>query len=390
MTRVESGVGSPAALRAANRRRVLDVLRRRGPASQAEVARCTGLSRATISNIVRELVDSERVVVRGSAAGRRAEVALNPAAGLVAGVDFGHRHLRVALADLGHAIGGEDARLLTSDHGADEDIPLAEKLLDELLAAAGASRAALLGVGLGLPAPVDPATGRIRAPAILPGWSGVPAAEALSARLGVPVLVDNDANLGALGELTWGAGVGARNLVYVKAATGVGAGLVLEGELYRGTGGAAGEIGHIVVDERGPLCQCGDRGCLETIAGADAILALLRTAYGAEVGLPEVIARALAGDPGCHRVLADAGRAIGVAVAGLCNLLAPERVVLGGTLASAGGVVLGPLRDVVRRHAMPGIAEQVSIVGGRLGERAELLGAVASVLRAADRTPQLS
>jgi predicted NBD/HSP70 family sugar kinase len=389
----ESGVGSPASLRSANRQRVLDQLRTAGLVSQAEIARRTGLSRATVSNIVRELRDSDWITVRSSAGDatgheggrRRAGIALNQRAGLALALDFGHRHLRAAVADLGHTVLAEDHRALPADHGADDDLPLAADVVNELLAAVGAPRTAVIGAGMGLAGPVDPVTGEVRSPAILPGWVGVPARAAMSERLGVPVLVDNDANLGALGELTWGSGVGARHLLYVKAATGVGAGLILDGRLYRGSGGIAGEIGHVTVDDRGALCQCGDRGCLETMAGSEALLSLLRSSYGRDITVADAIARAAGGDSGCRRIIADAGRAIGVAVAAACNVLAPERVVVGGTLAAAGAILLAPMRDVVRRHAMHTISANAGIVAGALGERAEVLGALALVLRSADR-----
>lgn len=390
--RVASGVGSPASLRSANRQRVLDLLRTTGSVSQSEIARRTGLSRATVSNIVRELRESDWITVRtlpdavGNDTGRRGtRIALNQRAGLVMALDFGHRHLRAAVADLGHNVLREDHRELPADHGAEEDLPLAAGVVDSLLVAVGATRSAVLGVGMGLAGPVDPVTGEVRSPAILPGWVGVPAKAAMSEQLGLPVLVDNDANLGALGELTWGAGVGARHLLYVKASYGVGAGLILDGRLYGGSGGIAGEIGHVTVDDRGALCQCGDRGCLETMAGSEALLSLLRRSYGADLTITDAIDKAVGGDSGCRRIIADAGRAIGIAVAAACSLLAPERVVIGGTLAAAGAILLAPMRDVVRRHAMHTISDNAQIVAGALGQRAEVLGGLALALRSADR-----
>lgn len=389
--RADTGVGSTASLRTANRQRVLELLRTAGLVSQSEIARRTGLSRATVSNIVRELRDSDWITDRSQGdsgerrGGPRRGVALNQRAGLVLALDFGHRHLRAAVADLGHTVLAEDSRDLPPDHGAEEDLPLAAQVVEALLAGIGAPRTAVLGVGMGLAGPVDPATGEVRSPAILPGWVGVPAKSAMSERLELPVLVDNDANLGALGELTWGSGAGARHLLYVKAATGVGAGLILDGRLYRGSGGIAGEIGHVTVDDRGPLCQCGDRGCLEAMAGSEALLALLRASHGPDLTIGAAIDRALGGDSGCRRIIADAGRAIGVAVAAACNVLAPERVVIGGTLAAAGTLLLAPMRDVVRRHAMHTISDNASIVAGALGQRAEVLGGLALALRSADR-----
>jgi predicted NBD/HSP70 family sugar kinase len=170
----------------------------------------------------------------------------------------------------------------------------------------------------------------------------------------------------------------------VQAATGIGAGLVLGGRIYHGATGAAGELGHIPVDETGPICRCGNRGCLETLAGAEAVLEPLRRRRAELRTLRDVIERAGEGDRACARVIEDAGRALGRGVAGACNLLAPERVVVGGELSRAGELLLEPLRAALRRAAV-GSMRDVPVVAGVLGERAEVLGAVALVLRGAQR-----
>ena len=164
----------------------------------------------------------------------------------------------------------------------------------------------------------------------------------------MPVIADNDANLGALAELTWGAARGFSDVIYIKVASGVGAGLVVNGELYRGAAGTAGEIGHMTLDERGAVCRCGNRGCLETIVGGEALLRLLGPTHGPDLTLPEMVRRALDGDPASRRVVVDAGRSLGIAVASLCNLLAPAAVVIGGELATAGDLLLDPIREALR------------------------------------------
>jgi predicted NBD/HSP70 family sugar kinase len=203
----------------------------------------------------------------------------------------------------------------------------------------------------------------------------------MSDALGRRVEVENDANLGALSEWMWGAGRGAENMAYLKVATGIGAGFIIRDRPYTGTSGTAGEIGHTVIDPSGPICRCGNRGCLETVAGSAAILAALRGTFGADATIGEAIARALDGHAGCARAIADAGTAIGTAVATLCNLFNPERIVVGGDLAAAGPLLIEPLREAMRRGAVRSAAEDVSVVEGTLGERAEVLGAVALVLR---------
>ena len=199
--------------------------------------------------------------------------------------------------------------------------------------------------------------------------------------LGHPVQVENDASLGALSEWMWGAGQGADDMAYLKLATGIGSGLIVRGQPDGGIGGTAGEIGHTVIDPRGPICRCGNRGCLETLAGSEAILASLRDAFEEPISLVDVIAQAREGHAGARRAIGDAGAHIGSAVATLCNLINPQCVIVGGDLAAAGDLVLTPLAEALRRGAVRSAADDVTVLEGDLGDRAEVLGAVALVLR---------
>ncbi|MGY0057636.1 ROK family transcriptional regulator [Streptomyces sp. LZ34] len=374
--------GSQSSLHRANLERVVRAVRMAGSLTQAEIARTTGLSAATVSNIVRELKDGGTVeVTPTSAGGRRARsVSLSGDAGIVVGVDFGHTHLRVAIGNLAHQVLAEESEPLDVDASASQGLDRAEHLVSRLIAATGISQEKVVGVGLGVPAPIDVETGTLGSTAILPGWAGTNPRDDLAQRLGVPVHVDNDANLGALGELVWGAGRGVADLAYIKVADGVGAGLVISGQIYRGPGGTAGEIGHITLDESGPVCRCGNRGCLETFAAARYVLPLLYSSHGADLTVERMVQLARDGDPGCRRVIADVGRHIGSGVANLCNLINPSRVVLGGHLAEAGELVLGPIRESVARYAIPSAARRLSVMPGALGGRAEVLGALALVL----------
>ncbi|MGW8890099.1 ROK family transcriptional regulator [Streptomyces sp. NPDC055749] len=374
--------GSQTSLHRANLERVVRAVRMAGSLTQAEIARSTGLSAATVSNIVRELKDSGTVeVTPTSAGGRRARsVSLSGDAGIVVGVDFGHTHLRVAVGNLAHQVLAEESEPLDVDASSAQGFGRAEQLVNRLIASTGIAPDKVIGVGLGVPGPIDVESGTLGSTSILPGWTGINPSEELSARLGVPVYVDNDANLGALGELVWGSGRGVKDLAYIKVASGVGAGLVIDGSIYRGPGGTAGEIGHITLDESGPVCRCGNRGCLETFAAARYVLPLLQPSHGPDLTMERVVQLAREGDPGCRRVIGDVGRHIGSGVANLCNLLNPSRVVLGGSLAEAGELVLGPIRDSVSRYAIPSAARQLSVLPGALGGRAEVLGALALVL----------
>ncbi|MEU1819082.1 ROK family transcriptional regulator [Streptomyces roseifaciens] len=374
--------GSQSSLHRANLERVVRAVRRAGSLTQAEIARATGLSAATVSNIVRELKDGGTVeVTPTSSGGRRARsVSLSGDAGIVVGVDFGHTHLRVAIGNLAQRVLAEDAEPLDVDASAAQGLDRAEQLVRRLIDDVGIDPGKIIGVGLGVPGPIDVETGTLGSTAILPGWAGTNPRDELAARLNVPVHVDNDANLGALGELVWGAGRGAADLAYIKVASGVGAGLVINGQIYRGPGGTAGEIGHITLDESGPVCRCGNRGCLETFTAARYVLPLLHSAHGTDLTVTRMVQLAREGDPGCRRVISDVGRHIGSGVANLCNLLNPRRVVLGGDLADSGELVLAPIRESVSRYAIPSAARQLEVVPGALGGRAEVLGALALVL----------
>lgn len=380
----QSDLGSSSS----SRSRLLDALRASGTTSRAELARRTGLSRTTISSLVGQLIDEGLVretEPNGSApaaSGGRppALVQLDRRAGCAVGLDFGKTHLTVAVADLGHEVLAERRVPLTGEHDAEADIALGIELFEETIAAADVARDAVIGVGLGLPGPVHQSTGTVGSGAILPGWVGVQASTVVSERLGLPVHVDNDANLGALAEHLWGAGRGATEMIYLKIATGIGAGFLFGGAVYAGVGGTAGEIGHMILDEDGPVCRCANRGCLETLASGEACVELLKPTLGDDLTVEQLIALTQQGEPAAERVVADAGRHIGRAVANLINVLNPRRVVVGGEMAACGDVLLEPLRAEALRHAIRSAADDVEVVPAQHGDRAEVLGALALVL----------
>ncbi|MCW2883328.1 MAG: nagC 5 [Streptosporangiaceae bacterium] len=221
--------GSQAWLRAANQRRVVKAVRGTEEMTQSGIARATGLSAATVSNIVRELRDQGVLVVTPtSAGGRRAQVvSLSSRTGLLLGADFGHTHLRVVVGNLAHEVLAESAIPLDVDASADDGLASTERLADAMLEALGGERSSILGLGVGLPGPIDLATGTLGSSTILPGWVGVNPVAELTRRFGPSVCVDNDANVGALAETTWGAARGCSNAVYVKIGWGVGAGVVI-------------------------------------------------------------------------------------------------------------------------------------------------------------------
>ncbi len=364
-------------LREANLRRILEAVSLDHGLSQAEVARRTGLSRATVSNLVAEL--RRRGLIGPGEAGlsgrRTLEVAV-PQGGAVVGIDYGFRHVTVGIADLGGRVLADEEHALPLDFDVEESLQEARSMLGQLLGRAGVTLEEIQQVGVGFPAPIDRITGRVGWHAILHRWAELDPRATLEAAFGVPAVIDNDCNLGALGELRQGAGRGFHDLIYVNAGNGVGAGFILGGRLHRGAAGSAGEIGHMTVDPYGQTCRCGNRGCVDTVVGTEGFLEPLRSVYGAPLDVAQVIELAGQGDPRCQRAVTDAGRALGAVVADLCNLLSPQRVIVAGPIFRAGELILEPLREAVQHRSVPAAARAVEIVSSHLDQRAEVVGAI--------------
>lgn len=316
-------------------------------------------------------------------------VGLTRTSGLAVGIDLGKRHARVLVSDLSHRVLARRVAETSDQRSAEQHIKQLSSLVTRALTDAGADRREVVAAGMGLPGPVRQDTGQVGDTAILPGWVGVEAATAMERALGFPVVVANDANLGALGEWTWGAAQGVDDLVYIKAATGIGAGMILGGAPYGGSGGMAGEFGHLQLDPTGRRCLCGNRGCLETIAGVEAITELIpREESGTRPTITRALALAHEGDMAAVQAFERAGHAIGTAAAMLCNLLNPALIVLGGSLAAAGPLLLDPMTEALRSAAIGATAGDVTVVPGALGVDAEVRGALALALRSAVPEPR--
>ena len=351
-------------------------MRTLGAATQARIARETALAPSTVSSIVKELTASDLLAVATDHGGRRGQqIRFSPSAGYLLGVDVGHRHVTVAVADLNLEILAQRRSELSPGHGAREVLKAVQGMATRAREELGVPEGRVLHAGITLPAPVDAQGHGLDSGSILPRWSGTNVRELAAQVLGCPVVVENDANAGAVSEHALGAGQGVRDMAYLKVSHGVGAGLILGGSLYRGATGSAGEIGHITFDERAGLCRCGNRGCLETFVSSAAVLDLVRPSGEPVHTVADVVEAALAGSPGCARVVSDTGQALGVAVAQLCNLLNPELVVLGGDLSRAGELLLEPLRAAVERYTLRG-SSPVRIEASALGARAHLVGAL--------------
>jgi predicted NBD/HSP70 family sugar kinase len=375
-------------VRQMNRLRVIEMLYRQPGSSRTDLARWTGLSRATVSALIEELGHAGVVEEHDGAAAAAPRptgrppvlLSLVPRAAFAVGLDFGHQHIRVAICDLSGELVAEDFSPAEVDHAPTESLDLAHELVRASLRGARIEPERLLGVGMGLAAPIHKPTGEIATEGILPGWHGIRPAHEMQARLGVPVELENDANVGALGEKVFGAARGVDDLIYVRVSAGIGAGLILGGRPYRGFGGVAGEIGHVLADPAGAICRCGNRGCLETIASPPAVAALLERSSGNPVPVERLLELVEADDRGARRAVADAGEAVGRALSMLVNVLNPELVVVGGDLAPAGAVLLDPIRAAIERHGVAPAAGAVRVTAGTLGDRAEVLGAAGLIL----------
>jgi predicted NBD/HSP70 family sugar kinase len=307
-------------------------------------------------------------------------VSVVPQAAYAAGADIGHTHVHVILCDLAGRPVWDRRVAHDTDLEPVRTLRTVADFVAEALAETGVSARQVLGLGVDIACPVDSGGDGLDAASIMPGWLGVRPASELTRLTGLTTSLTNDANAGALGERLYGAGRGVDDLIYVRLSAGIGAGVISGGRLITGSGGLAGEVGHLPVAPGGLVCRCGNRGCLETVAAAGPLLDLLHPTHGADFGVEDLIAAANAGDAGCRRVLADAGRALGLQLAGVCNVINPERVVIGGELSAAREPLLDGIRDSLTRHAQPLARDAVELVAGVLGARAEVLGALAVVI----------
>lgn len=379
-----------AGMRTQNATLVLGLIWRERHVSRAEIARQSGLSPSTVGAIVAELDRAGLVREIGagvSRGGRRPMlVGFRDDAYTLVGVELGATHVSAALTDLrGNVQAFREVGVAVREEPA-AALAAARELVEECLTAERVSLRRVVGIGVAVPSPVHPLRPGKLSPLILPAWRDFDVLDDLSTAFEVPVLVDNDANLGALAERYWGAGADGDDLAYIKVGTGIGSGHIIRGQLYRGVGGTAGEIGHVAVDPRGPLCVCGLRGCLATLIGTEALLARARTLWGARKRRPtvaDIVTGARAGDPVARGLIDEVGHQLGIVVAGLLNVINPAIVVFGGELTGVGDLLLDPLRVSIRARALSTSVAETQIVASRLGARSIAVGAATLVLDAA-------
>ena len=360
---------------------VFELLRDGRPKTRAQLADASGLARSTIAARIDVLMRMGLVAPYGggvSTGGRPPSLlALNPSARVVAGADVGATHARIALADLAGTILVERRSDLDVALGPDPVLGWVEQQVGEMLAEQHRTVAELAAIGIGLPGPVEHSTGRAINPPIMPGWDRYDVPAHVQRAFDVPVLIDNDVNIMALGERHAHL-ADVDELVFIKVATGIGAGIVSGGSLQRGAQGTAGDLGHVAV-ARGAdvVCRCGNVGCLEAIAAGPALAAALRAAgVPAESGA-DVVALVRGGDPTAVQVVRQAGRDLGEVLATLVNLMNPSAIVIGGSMAEAGESLLAGIREIVYSRSLPLATEHLRIVTTMAGERAGVIGAAA-------------
>lgn len=379
---------------------LFELLRAHPTTTRTELVRLSGLSKATVSETISAMLARGLLAETGkSQAGRgRSQVLLQmqPGVRLVLGAQFTETGCHVVLADL---LAGPVAWADRATAGSRPE-DFVEALVDAVRELRGAATAPILGIGVGVPGLVSP-TGREVTVSVPYGWRDVPICDMIERELGIPALATNRAKAAALGEYWQGAHDHAdrrNHLLYVHAGAGIIAGFLSEGRLYHGSGGAAGEIGHVTVQPDGLPCACGNRGCLYTVASESAIIRDVRARMRqvrpgdaspalADVGtvsLGELIEASVEGDTVVREVVAAAGTWIGLAIANAINMINPSMVVIGGPIAGFGNVLMDPVRDEIRQRALWDSMRDVAILASTLGENAGTIGAAALFLDALD------
>jgi len=358
---------------------ILRLIRDGHGVTRSDLAAGIGLGRSAVASRLGPLLASGLVVESddGVSTGGRPAMVLrfNRAAGVLLAADLGATHCRLEVTDLAGEPLAAAAEDLDIERGPDAVLGHVLDRAAALLEQAGRGPRDVAGIGVGLPGPVEHATGRAISPPIMRGWDGYSVPAAFAASYAAPVLVDNDVNIMALAEQR-GCWPDVRHLLYVKVGTGIGCGIVADGEVYRGAQGAAGDLGHLRVNGYDDVvCRCGNTACLEAVAGGAALAAALRERGLEATGSRDVGRLARGGEPEAVAMVRDAGRLIGEVLAGAVNLLNPEVIVVGGDVADAHEPLLAGIREAVYRRSPPLATQQLRIVRGELGARTGAIGA---------------
>lgn len=400
-------IGSKQLIKDLNISTVVETVRKREPISRVEIAELTRLGRSTVTGIVNLLLKENILVEIGSAESRGGRkpvlLKLNPRARYVIGVKLAPASVTAALTDLHAMVVRKVKRPISSRQGAEAIFSTLLGAIEDVTKENGDVQGpSVIGIGVVLPGIVNVKTGTSLSSHLL-HWANIPVKELLERELRIRVFVDNDANAFALAERSYGAGRGKDNLVCVTVGVGIGGGIITNGEIYRGSITGAGEIGHITINERGPVCSCGNRGCLEALASDGAVekaareaitrglkTSILEKAGGKldEVTRETVVLAAKEGDRVARRILRQTGHHLGTGVANAINLLNPERIVIGGeAIQQAGELLLEPLREAMLKRSFSILANGVEVVPAALGEDAWVMGAATLVLEEVFKPP---
>lgn len=397
--------GSKQLIRDLNVSTVVNLIRRHEPISRAELAQRSRLGKSTITGIVNGLIRDGFLAEVGSAesgVGRpRMLLRLNSQARYTVGVKLAPTSIHTALTDLHAQVVQRVEHEVLPEKGSEAIIADLVGSIRQVMARQRVEPESVIGIGVVLPGLVDPRTG-VSLSSYFLNWRDIPLKGVLEKELGLPVFIDNDANAFALAEHWYGAGQGSVNMLGVTVGIGVGSGIVIGGQLYRGGSKGAGEFGHITIDPNGPRCACGNRGCVEAFAADSAVVRLAREAAGEFPGSVllgmaggiegitrhTVVAAARQGDRAARWALAEAGRYLGIGLANAVNLLNPDRIVVGGEgVAEGGDLLLDPIRQSLRQHAFSVLADDISVAPATLGADAWLMGAATVVLEEVFKPP---
>ena len=373
-------VGSKQLIREINQSIVLNAIRSHGALSRTDIAQQTSVSLPTISDITAELIESGLLYEQStgvSTGGRRPVLlALNPQAGYAIGVKLTEEALTAVLTDLDATIVARHGAPLIG-HTPEQIAATMRDVVRSLVPSAGGRP--VFGVGVGMAGVIDRDRNLVRHATYF-GWHDLPFGQLLERQLDMPVVVDNDVNALTAAEQWFGSGRGTADFPVVSLGRGVGLGMVLDGRLYRGSRGGAGEFGHTTVAPDGPLCACGKRGCLEALISDPAITQRATAALGSPVTIQEAIRIALGGDALLQGIFAAAGRTLGLAVANLVNVLNPALVIISGEGLRAGGLVGEPFHQTLREHCFDGLADDLRVVSEPWGDEAWARGAASLLL----------
>lgn len=378
----------------------IQLIRRFDGSSKEELVDYTGYSRSKVNRVIQSLLDKRIIVETGKSkntGGRRAVIfSLNGQLGLVAGVYVGATSIDLVLTDLSGRWLARSSEVAFVKDGPYKTLDRISEIIGQMVSSNGYTNEDVIGMGIGVPGPVDFSLGSLISPTIMPGWDKFPVVPYIhQAFPKAYVVVDNDVNMMAVGELIKGVGKGVKNLIFAKIGTGIGAGIICEGKIYRGTYGCAGDIAHICVDKNGPICVCGNTGCLEALAGGPAIAnqGVKAIQEGRQTVLSEYYKRnngsltsidignaAREGDAVAIEIIRNSGRIIGEVIAGLVNFFNPGMIIIGGGVSKLGNLFLSSIRQSILKRSLPLATRDLSILFSDLGDDAGVIGAVSMAM----------